>query len=69
MHYGYHQFLNEGLPELVEEIPLAIRRKMSYLHEGARSNDGRHFFDILFYAFNRNYSIFTLLFKPLLFSD
>jgi hypothetical protein len=25
-----------------------------------------NFFDVLFYAFNHNYSLFTLLFKPLL---
>jgi hypothetical protein len=31
---GYLQFLNEIFPELVKEIPLAIRRKMWYLHDG-----------------------------------
>jgi hypothetical protein len=31
---GYLQFLNEVLPELLEEGPLAIRREMWYLHDG-----------------------------------
>jgi hypothetical protein len=30
---NYLQFLNEVLPELVQEIPLAIRRKMRYHHD------------------------------------
>jgi hypothetical protein len=40
-------YAGKGLPELVEEIPLAIRRKMSYHHDGAHSNDGRHFEQLL----------------------
>jgi hypothetical protein len=32
---GDPQFLNEVLPELVKEIPLTIRRKIWYLHDGA----------------------------------
>jgi hypothetical protein len=33
---GHLQFLNEVLPELVEEILLAIRQKMWYLYEGSK---------------------------------
>jgi hypothetical protein len=36
------------------------------------ANDGKHssnFFDVSFYSFTHNFSIFTLLFKPLLFSE
>jgi hypothetical protein len=103
---SYFQFLSEVLPELVKEIPLAIRWKMWYLHGGApthyvqnasqaiRENIGilnrillswtrrteklalqtmasisSNFFDVSFYAFTHNYSIFTLLFNPLLSSE
>jgi hypothetical protein len=32
---GYLQFLNEVLPELLEEVSLAIQRDLWYLHDGA----------------------------------
>jgi hypothetical protein len=32
LSFEYFMFLNEVLPELVEEIPLAIGRKTWYLH-------------------------------------
>jgi hypothetical protein len=32
---SYRQFLNEVLPELLEEVRLVIRREMWYLHDGA----------------------------------
>jgi hypothetical protein len=43
-----------------------------YLKASCIANDRRHFenfFDVSFYPFTHNYSLFTLLFKHLLFSE
>jgi hypothetical protein len=38
---GYLQFLNEVLPKLAQELPLAIRRKMRYHHDWCTAQEIR----------------------------
>jgi hypothetical protein len=67
-------YIQNAAQEIRENRDILNRVQLSWIRrtEACIVNDGRHFEQllvVLFYAFTHNYSIFTSLFKLLLFSD